>query len=507
MWTGYSLKKKMPDTQGFWDRARKASVEEVLELIGRKYVDAVNPDSLNETAIDALVKELDPHSVYIPAEFTQEANEELKGHFEGIGVEYLILDDTLHVVQVLPGGPSLKAGVQLGDRIIKVGDSIVAGKGITGERIKKLLRGPSGTPVTVTIRRDTKDLTITIIRGNVPRPAVDAAYLIDSTTAFLHINKFSSTTYEEMMKALEELQQKGMKKLILDLRGNSGGLLEEAVDIADEFLDGNRMILYTEGQNSPREEYKCKRPGLFEKGPLVVLVDEFSASASEVLAGALQDWDRATVIGRRTFGKGLVQQAFELENGAELRLTVARYYTPTGRNIQKPYTADHDAYESEIFLRYHHSTSADSPQAAPQKVFKTLEKKRTVYGGGGITPDITVPFDTASLGRPVSGLVASNMLREFVYRFAVKEKHQWEKLPSAKALGRSFFLLPAQWQELIKTAARSGIDLQNLSPLEQENLQQVFKEQLALQLWGTEGFYELSNETDAFVKQARSTLH
>ena len=201
-----------------------------------------------------------------------------------------------------------------------------------------------------------------------------------------------------------------------------------------------------------------------------------------------------------------MQQAFELENGAELRLTVARYYTPSGRNIQKPYGPDHDAYESEVFLRYHHDKTSDTPQSAPQKVFKTLQKKRTVYGGGGITPDITVPYDTAALGRPVSGLVASNMLREFVYRFAVREKHQWEKLSSAKALGRSFFLLPAQWQDLIKTASRSGINLQNLSPLEQENLQQIFKEQLALQLWGTAGFYELSNETDAFVKQARSAL-
>ena len=353
MMIGYQLRDK---TQGsrFLTLNKRSALQELIELIRNKYVDPVKADSLTQVAADDLLSKLDPHSVYIPAKDLMDVNEELMGNFQGIGVEFQLFSDTVHVITVVKGGPSERAGIQVGDRFIKVADSIsIAGVKIKPDKVRSLLRGPADTKVQVTLLRGGVEKNIIIQRGTIPLPTVDVSYMIEPGKGFIRINRFGEPTYEEFMQQLEKLQAQGMKELILDLRGNGGGLLKEATDIADEFLEGDKLIVYTEGEHMPKMEYRCKRDGLFEKGKLVVLVDETSASASEVLSGALQDWDRATIIGRRSFGKGLVQQQFQLSDGSAVRLTIARYFTPLGRNIQKPYSSGKSKYEEELVSRWH----------------------------------------------------------------------------------------------------------------------------------------------------------
>ena len=350
---GYRLRGNIPSRAGMFRSHSATPMQEVMELVRNRYVDRVDPDTIAEDAINALLERLDPHSVFIPARELMDVNEDLSGGFEGIGVEFNIFDDTAHVLFVIKDGPSEKAGLQTGDRFLKVEDSAVAGRGISSDGIRSLLRGPGGSKVKVTVLRGERMVDATITRGRIPLNALEAAYMLTPTTGYIRLGKFSETCYEEFMGALEALLGKGMKELVLDLRDNGGGILDEAVEIADEFLSGNRLIVYTEGEHIPRREYTCRRNGLFETGKLVLLLDEASASASEVLAGALQDWDRATVIGRRSFGKGLVQEQYDLSDGSALRLTVARYYTPLGRSIQKPYTDGSEKYDGEILERFH----------------------------------------------------------------------------------------------------------------------------------------------------------
>jgi carboxyl-terminal processing protease len=350
-------------------------------------------DSINQLAANELLSHLDPHSVYIPADKLKEVNEELMGNFQGIGVEFQILEDTVHVMHVVEGGPSEKAGLQVGDRMLKVDDSIqVAGKKISSDAIRKLLRGPADTKVNLQVLRGNEKKNVTITQGSDTVSPIDAVYMINAETGYLRINKFAERTYEAFMQGMEKLQKQGMKQLILDLRGNGGGLMKEATDIADEFLSEDKLIVYTEGEHVQRYNYKCKRDGIFETGKLEVLIDESTASASEVLAGALQDWDRATIIGRRSFGKGLVQQQFQLTDGSAVRLTIARYYSPLGRNIQKPYSKGKALYEEELVERFHNGEVVKGDTSKPAgKAYKT-PGGRTVYGGGGITPDVFVPL-------------------------------------------------------------------------------------------------------------------
>src|SRR5882672_10405346 len=347
MLIGYRLYENT-NTKGFFKTRKLNRVQEVVDLVNMKYVDPVDTDSLGEEAIQGILAHLDPHSYFIPAVDREEMNEDLKGNFEGIGIEFQIINDTVNATYVLPDGPSDKAGMKIGDKFIKVNDSVVAGNGITSERIKKFLRGPGASNVIITLLRDNKIKQLPVTRGTIPLPAVDAGYMLDKETGYIRINKFSRTTYGEFLQAMEKLQQQGLQKLMLDLRGNGGGIVDEAVGIADEFLGDDKLIVYTEGRKSPRREYRAQKPGLFEKGRLILLVDEGTASASEILTGALQDWDRATIMGRRTFGKGLVQEPFQLTDGSELRLTIARYYTPIGRSIQKPYNKGRDSYNDEV---------------------------------------------------------------------------------------------------------------------------------------------------------------
>jgi carboxyl-terminal processing protease len=454
-----------------------------------------------------MLAHLDPHSVYIPAKELQEVNEDMQGNFMGIGVEFQLYNDTVNIVNVIADGPSYKAGAQIGDKIIKVDDSVlIAGKKIKPDDVKKLLRGPGGSKVNITVLRDKSLERLTIIRGLIPLPSVDVNYLIAPVTGFIHINKFSETTYKEFMAAMEKLQQQGMKQLILDLRGNGGGLLQEAADIADEFLDDNKMIVYTEGSKMPRMEYHCRRDGIFEKGKLIVLVDETSASAAEILSGALQDWDRATLIGRRTFGKGLVQQQYSLTDGAAIRLTVARYYTPLGRNIQKPYNKGIEEYENELITRFHNGELVHADTSKPNgPAFKT-KAGHVVYGGGGITPDIFIPFDTTAQPKEALQLYIKGTLNNFVYEYYVQNKQYLRSFKTPIDLYNQFKPGEKEWQQLASFARKDTVDVNNISAVAKTDVLKRFQSLLARQIWRAEGYYEISNETDPMIKKALEVL-
>jgi carboxyl-terminal processing protease len=503
MFIGSALRQNVPGSRGIFNSGKRSVLQEVVDLVNLKYVDKVNTDTLTDDAIQAMLAHLDPHSVFIPASNVEEINEDLQGNFEGIGVEFFIIDDTVHITNVLSDGPSDKAGLQVGDRFLKVNDTVVAGHGVTGDKIKNLLRGVGGSKVLVSVLRNGKPLQTTITRGTIPLYSVDAAYMIDSTTGYIHLNKFSGTTYEEFMRAMENLQQKGLKKLIFDLRGNGGGILTEATDIADEFLDDEKLIVYTQGNKQDKTEYHCKRPGLFEKGKLVLLVDESSASASEVVAGALQDWDRATIIGRRTFGKGLVQEQYDLTDGSALRLTVARYYTPIGRNIQKPYNNGRAAYNEELAHRYENGELVNGDTAVKHTgpAFKT-KSGRIVYGGGGITPDIFIPFDTATFTSNVYVLYDNQLFSKFIYTYYQQNKAFFDQFKNPADFARRYTDTRTAWNSLLQYAAKSSVTLQNIPERDIKEMEQRIKTLLARQIWRTEGYYEVSNTDDAAIRRA-----
>jgi len=503
---GYKLRESS-GIRNFFAISNKSTVQEVIDLIRLRYVDKVGIDTIGNSAINTLLHQLDPHSVFIPARDIDYVNDDLRGNFSGIGIEFQIFYDTVNVLNVIPGGPSEKAGLQLGDKFIALNDSIpVAGKDLHSDDIRRLLRGPNGSTVKLTILRNGQLIPVTINRGMITVPSVDAAYMITPETGFIHLNKFGENTYREFMIALEKLQAQNMQKLVLDLRGNGGGLLSQAVNIADEFLDENKLIVYTEGSNVPKYEYKCKREGLFEKGELVLLVDESSASASEILSGALQDWDRATIIGRRTFGKGLVQQQFELNDGSALWLTVARYYTPLGRNIQKPYTQGYDKYEEEVSSRFSNGevlTGDTSKKRGP--AYKT-RKGRIVYGGGGITPDIYVSFDTASMSKEASKLYFKGTLSNFVYNYYMQNKERFSAFKKTTDLAASYTAGENEWNALQRFAARDSIDLAKINARDKATIIKRIPSLIARQIWRYEGYYEVMNRTDNFVQKALEVL-
>jgi carboxyl-terminal processing protease len=504
---GFRLRENTRTGGSFFKMAKRTPLQEVLDLINMKYVDSVNTDTLGNDAIQEMLTHLDPHSVYIPASMLQEVNEDLEGNFEGIGVEFQIIKDTVHVVNVLPKGPSDEAGVKIGDRFVKVGDSLVAGNDITTERIKKLLRGPGGSSVKVSMLRNGQLQGFTIKRGTIPLPSLDASYMIDATTGYIKLNKFAETTYEEFMQALEKLKEKNMQSLILDLRGNGGGILQEAVQVADEFLNDDKLIVYTQGTHTDKEVYKSKREGLFETGKLVVLIDEGSASASEVVAGALQDWDRGTIIGRRSFGKGLVQEQYQLTDGSGLRLTVSRYYTPSGRSIQKPYVQGMDDYNDEVYERFNNGEvlKPDSVKAPQGPVFKT-KGGRTVYGGGGITPDVFVAFDTSVLQRSIADVYDGNNVFIFPYMYYLNHQQELKQYKDPVDFARRFTNYEALWKELLQQIKNDTLKVDKVNPTEKQFLLQRLRANVARQLWRTEGYFEVWNTTDPVVQRAMAEL-
>jgi carboxyl-terminal processing protease len=398
-------------------KSRNDKISNILNIIETNYVDSVNRNELVESAIPAILKKLDPHSIYIPAKDLARANEPLQGNFEGIGISFNMLTDTILVISTIPGGPSEKLGLLPGDKIIYVNDSLVAGKNISDEKVMGMLKGPKGTVVRIKILRSGHKelLPFDITRDKIPIYSVDVDYMVNEHTGYIRINSFAVTTYEEFMNGMMELTGKGMKKLILDLRGNSGGVMEAAIRIANEFLSEDQLIVYTLGRSQPRNEPRATGKGIFQDGDLVILIDEWSASASEILAGAIQDNDRGTIIGRRSFGKGLVQEPVSFADGSGMRLTIARYYTPTGRSIQKPYKDGFEKYYDDLNERYIHGEfeESDSIQFSDSLKF-TTPGGRIVYGGGGIMPDKFVAVDTTM----VSPYLAK--VRALIYRFALK---------------------------------------------------------------------------------------
>jgi carboxyl-terminal processing protease len=501
-------------SQMFNDQVYKMS--KVLGLIDNLYVDSTNQSKLVETGIVAILKELDPHSVYISKDEVKETTEPLEGNFEGIGVQFSILNDTLMVVGVIPGGPSERVGINAGDRILVIDTTNVAGIGLTNDMVFKRLRGKKGTIVTVKIqRKGTKELIeFVITRDKIPIYSVDAAYIIDKKLkiGYIKINKFAATTTKEYQEAVTKLRKEGMKNLILDLSDNGGGYLNAGFDLASEFLEPGQMVVYTKGTKSPRTEYKSNNYTKSHYGKVVVMVDEGSASASEIVTGALQDWDRAVVVGRRTFGKGLVQNQFPLPDGSMIRLTVARYYTPTGRNIQRPYDKGVDEYEKDFIKRYNNGelTNSDSIHLPKNEKYFTLKNKRTVYGGGGVMPDIFVPIDTTAYSNYYSLLIRRGIMNRFVLQYIDKNRaileSEYRKTKTSKdfELFKDKFVVDDNFIKQLTDFAES----QNLPLIEdellksKEHLRVNLKASIARDLFDSGEFYQIINQLDPIYKEA-----
>lgn len=492
---GYKMRDGNPGKK-FFSIEKSNPLTEILTLINNKYVDSVNLVSLSDTAIEAMLSKLDPHSIYIPPADLDAVNEDIAGNFFGIGIEFNIFSDTLHVTNVLKDGPGNKAGLLTGDRIIAADGHILSGNKTSTDTIRKYLRGGLGSDVKLDVIRDGKKLNFTVKRDLIPVTSVDAAYMLDSVTGYIRLNKFSQQTHREFAIALEGLQKRNMKSLVFDLRGNGGGVLEEAVDIADEFLSGDKMITYTVGEHMPKKEFRCKKPGLFEEGKLVVLCDQGTASASEVIIGALRDWKRATLIGARTFGKGLVQDQFDLSNGGALRLTVARYYTPMGKSIQRSYANGAKAYYDEISDRF----------AMQIPGHDSIHKAQIAStDSGGIAPDMYIPFDTIP-GTISARIYARGTLNSFGYRYYVSNRAMLDQYKNAAQFVTSFQLNPENWNSFTELSSNDSIDLSKISESEKTFLINRMKSAIARQLWRNEGYFEVVNIDDPAIKVALETI-
>ncbi|MBR3528185.1 MAG: S41 family peptidase [Bacteroidales bacterium] len=401
-------------------------LQQVSDLIEQKYVETPDYQRITEKGVTAMLSELDPHSVYIAAKDVQRSNEGLQANFEGVGIAFQIVDDTISVTDVIAGGPCEKVGMMIGDKLLKIDDTLATYKGVNNSFVFNHLRGPRGTKVVLTVHRqgEATPLVFNIVRDKIPLHSIDTYFMLDEEVGYIRLTRFARTSHTELRAAIRELKGKGMKRLIFDLRGNSGGFLDIAFGIANEFLDAGKLIVYTKGDKSPRRDYRSRRGGTFTDGALVVMIDEYSASASEIVSGAVQDWDRGTLVGRRSFGKGLVQQMMELYDGAQIRLTTARYYTPSGRCIQKPYDEGTDAYHMDLRKRYEHNemVNADSVSFPDSLKFETASG-RVVYGGGGIMPDVFVPMDTIRLSDYFISLRSAGVLNTFALQWADQHRN------------------------------------------------------------------------------------
>ncbi len=485
----------------------KNKVQALFQLIEYAYVDTVDKNKITEDAIRAILKDCDPHSVYIPAEDLKAVNEPLLGKFEGIGVSFQLLGDTIMVTQTISGGPSEKVGLRAGDRIVKIDGINVAGIKLKNNDVMKKLRGDKGTKVTVSVyRRSSPELLdFTITRDKIPLYSVVAAYVAAPEIGYIKVDKFADSTVEEFKAALKKLQEKNIKHLILDLQGNGGGYLERAIGLADEFLDDKKLVVYTKGRTAPTQESFASSAGGFEKGKLVVLIDETSASASEIVSGAIQDWDRGLVVGRRSFGKGLVQKPFPLPDGSAVRLTIARYYTPSGRCIQKPYQpGDEEDYDMDLLNRRNQGefTNADSiHQKDTVKYFTNA--RRVVYAGGGIMPDVFVPQDTSMNSKFLFDLIRKGIVNEFTLTYTDDNRTSLlAKYPDIQAFRQHFTIDDHMKKDFLAYAEKQGVPLdesglKNSGPF----LFNQLKALIARDLWDTNAYYEVMNETNkTFLK-------
>lgn len=485
-------------------RSRNDKLGNIINIIESNYVDSVNRSALEDAAIPAILKKLDPHSIYIPARDLKRANEPLQGNFDGIGISFFLLSDTILVISTIPGGPSEKAGLTAGDKIIYVDDSLMAGKKITEEEAMGMLKGPRGTVVKLKIlRKGQKDLiSFLITRDKIPRYSIDVAYMVNDNTGYIKIINFAVTTFDEFMNGLNELKGKGMTKLIVDLRGNSGGIMESAIRIADQFLKKGELIVYTQGRNQPRNDALATGEGEFETGDLVLLIDEWSASASEILAGAIQDNDRGTIIGRRSFGKGLVQEPVMFSDGSGMRLTVARYYTPTGRSIQKPYNEGTDKYYEDFHERFSRGEYLveDSIHLKNLPKFST-KGGRTLYGEGGIMPDKFVPLDTSGFSTYFAS-VRPTLIYKFALNYTESNRETLKKFNEYGEM-ENYLDKQALMDQFVKFAASNGVrkDPEGLRISGKIIYTQV-KAYIIRNILDNKGFYPVWEEIDTTLKYA-----
>jgi carboxyl-terminal processing protease len=480
--------------------------KEILSYVDRDYADSVDTEALADYAVVQMLEKLDPHSVYIPARDREKTDSFLQSDYDGVGIEFNLFRDTMTVVAPLSGGPAEQAGVQPGDQVLSLGGKRVSGAHLSTARLTELLRGPRGSSVTVELRRrhQAQPLRLSIARSRIPNSSIDAAYLVDDQTGYIKVSRFASNTYDEFKAALVDLRRQGLTRLVLDLRGNPGGYLDRATRLADEFIGGSRKIVYTDGKGDQYDSQTyAKVAGEFEEGALVVLVDEGSASAAEVVAGALQDHDRAILVGRRTFGKGLVQQPISLSDGGELRLTIARYYTPAGRSIQKPYGANYAEYSAELTGRSARGElqSADSIHFSKALRFRT-DHGRTVYGGGGIMPDVFVPRDSLAHSVYYTRLMSHGVTRAFALNFYQGHKAELEGL-RFEQFNATFRISDTQLASLAAQAAQDGVTAdaaaaRRCAPL----LRNQLKAYIARSAYGTLAYYTVLREQDQELQRA-----
>lgn len=491
--------------RGVTIRPKTDKLHSIINYIESEYVDTISREKLVESAIPAMLKELDPHSVYIPAKDFSRVNDPLEGNFDGIGIEFNMPNDTVVVMNTIPGGPSEKVGILPGDRIVKVNDTTIAGVNMSTDQVIKKLKGPRGSKVNVSVRRDglSELLDFEIIRDEIPLYSVDVAMIIDDSTGFIKINKFSRTTFDEFMEGISKLQKKGINKLIIDLRGNGGGYMDAATNLADQFLKKGKLIVYTKGRARPRNEITSTDRGTFKNGDVVVLIDEWSASASEILAGAIQDNDRGTIIGRRSFGKGLVQEPMMFSDGSAMRLTIARYYTPTGRSIQKPYTNGSEDYYSDLSERLRNGEFAekDSIHFSDSLKYYTPEGKE-VFGGGGIMPDVFVPIDTSFVTDYFMKIRRKGLIYRFAFEYSDKNRQELEKFDNFNEL-ISYLDKINIYEKFLKYAAENGV---KKDPDDLKISYDIIKTQLyayiARNFFDNEGFYHVFAGSDNTLQNA-----
>lgn len=487
--------------------------DEILTYINSLYVDTVNDRQLTEAAIVAMLEKLDPHSTYISSDEVDDANEKINGSFVGIGIRFQIVKDTLHVVATIPGGPSEKLGILAGDKIIGIEGKSIAGVGLKNPQVREKLMGELGTKVRVEIKRknNRKNLDFVITRDKIPVYSVDCHYMLNKETGYIKLSSFSRTTTEEMQKSIKELSAKGMKNLILDLQDNGGGLLYAAKTVSDEFLSGNKLIVYSEGRSQPKSELFAGQAGNWENGRLVILTNENTASASEIVSGAIQDWDRGLIIGRRSFGKGLVQRPIDLSDGSQMRLTIARYYTPSGRFIQKPYE-DLEAYRNDYMDRYLNGelTNQDSVKFADSLKHQTRISKRTVYGGGGIMPDVFVPLDTTASTEYYKSLIRGGHFNSFVLLYVEKNRESLAKtFPDFETFDKSDVcdkkLMDEFFAHVKKEEPKLEFNEKDYA-ISEKSIKIRLKAFLAQDLWGTPEFYRVFNEENEILQKAIETI-